>query len=540
MKMKLFLGILLAGIMGLASCSDYLDETPDKSGSAYIYHMDQLYGLMGSVDLYLNSSPTFYNYPGIGDYPFWGNYWQEQYLLSDAVEMIPEYYLYGVGYPSNSLYDVYSFGTEQLIDNSGTMGLTWTPSYERIYRFNTVLENLDKVVQTTEAIHEQVKGEALFGRAYFHFLILEQYCLWNEDAPGIGYRDATDPNGIPDRQTVGYTLSRIYQDLDDAEEALTNAGRSEFDFEHNFRPTVPTVQAFRARVALYRGDYETALANAENALKAHSTLVTFKDDPDYALQTSMQIQLVDSDSVPTGNVLEMKMMLGLYYNTSLAIPAYEELFLPHISCANYYGIIPMSESFYNVWTDKENDARWIHFYGNGYEGLGLGLGKMLFQKDGMYCFPQNPPAWMKKSSYYAYNRFFGYAELMGMTTAEMYLIKAECEARLGVGNPAETLQTLRRTRFYDQAAADNIGGGIQDVLDERYREMGAFWRFYDIKRLNGAENAGIHVIRRIMTDPTDISSVTTIDIAPDDPRWALPFNKQDVDAMGWEQNPGWD
>lgn len=540
MKNKIMLLAALFGMIGLGACSDYLDETPDKSGSAYIYHMDQLYGLMGSVDLYMNAQPTFYQSPGIGDYPSWGNYWQEQYLLSDAVEIIPEYYLYGMGYPSNSMYDIYSFGTERLINTSTTMRLTWTPSYERIYRFNTVLENLDQVIQTTEAIHEQVRGEALFGRAYFHFLILEQYCLWNENAPGIGYRDGTDPDGIPERQTVAYTLSRIYQDLDDAEEALTNAGRTEFDFEHSSRPTVPTVQAFRARVALYRGDYETALANAENALKAHSTLVTFKDDPDYALQTSMQIYLVDSDSVPTGNMIEMKMMTNLYYKTSLAIPEYEELFLPHISCANYYGVVPMSESFYNVWTDKENDARWIHFYGNGYEGLGTGLGKLVFQQEGMYCCPEVLPDWMKASSFYAYNRFFNYAELMGMTTAEMYLIKAECEARLGVGNPAETLKTLRRTRFYTQAAADNIGGSVQEVLDERYREMGAFWRFYDVKRLNGSENANIHVIRRVMTNPADINSVTTIDIAPDDPRWALPFNRQDMESMGWEQNAGWE
>ena len=540
MKNKIILFAALFGMMGLGACSDYLDETPDKSGSAYIYHMDQLYGLMGSVDLYLNGSETFYNLPGVGDYPFWSNYWQEQYLLSDAVEIIPEYYLYGFGYPSNNMYDIYSFGTEELINTSLTMSLTWTPSYERIYRFNTVLENLDRVIQTTEAIREQVRGEALFGRAYFHFLLMEQYCLWDEDAPGIGYREDTNPNGIPERQTVGYTLSRIYQDLDDAEEALTNAGRTEFDFEHSSRPTVPTVQAFRARVALYRGDYETALANAENALKAHGTLVTFKDDPNYALQTSMEVQLVDSDSVPTGDMIEMKMMLGLYYQTSLAIPEYEELFLPHISCGNYYGVVPMSESFYNVWTDKENDARWIHFYGNGYEGLGVGLGKLVFQKDGMYCCPEVLPDWMKESSCYAYNRFFSYAELMGMTTAEMYLIKAECEARLGTGNAAETLKTLRRTRFYSQTAADNIGGSVQEVLDERYREMGAFWRFFDVKRLNGAENAGIHITRRIMTDPTNINSVTTLDIAPDDPRWALPFNRQDMESMGWEQNPGWE
>ena len=127
-----------------------------------------------------------------------------------------------------------------------------------------------------------------------------------------------------------------------------------------------------------------------------------------------------------------------------------------------------------------------------------------------------------------------------MTTAEMYLIKAECEARLGVGDPAEDLKTLRRTRFLNDAAAEDIEGTVQDVLDERLREMGVMWRFFDIKRLNGAENANIHITREILADQTDLNSVMTIDIAPDDPRWALPFYNIEAELMGWEQNPGWE
>ena len=47
MKNKIFLIVtfwIMALILG--ACSDYLDETPNKSGSAYIYHMDQLLSLI--------------------------------------------------------------------------------------------------------------------------------------------------------------------------------------------------------------------------------------------------------------------------------------------------------------------------------------------------------------------------------------------------------------------------------------------------------------------------------------------------------------
>ena len=48
---KIYTIIVLLGAIVLGSCSDFLDETTDKSGSAYIYHMDQLYGLTGSTEI---------------------------------------------------------------------------------------------------------------------------------------------------------------------------------------------------------------------------------------------------------------------------------------------------------------------------------------------------------------------------------------------------------------------------------------------------------------------------------------------------------
>lgn len=543
MKNKILLLAALFGIMGLGACSDFLDETPDKSGSAYIYHMDQLYGLMGSTDLYLFMAPYASSYGGTQ------NYWCELIPLTDAAEYDPEYYVYGLESNAAELYDIYSWGTEYLLEYQYAMAITWTPSWDRIFRCNTVLANLDKVVQTTEAIRNQVEGEARFGRAYYHFLLLIQYCLWNEDAPGIGYRESSDSDGIPDRQTVAYTLSHINEDLDLAEQKLREAGRTEFDFEHNFRPTVPTVQAFRARVALYQGDYETAMQNASAALEAHNTLVTFKDDPEYELFPYQDIYLLNEEKSEVVDTIHTYMMTNLMNRMAEAIPEYEELYLPSMSADYFYGTNPISEKFYNLW-DRENDARWLHFYSarmtlTSASGI-VKSDTLINGTDTTYLYPcidYETQQWLKPWHGYSYLRFnCNYAgSILGMTTAEMYLIKAECEARAGnAAAAAEDLKTLRRTRFYDQTAAENVSGSVQEVLDERFREMGNFFRFYDIKRLNGAENAGIHITREILTDPTDINSVTTLDIAPDDPRWALPFYRYEVERMGWEQNEGWE
>ena len=210
--------IALLGALVMASCSDFLDETTDKSGSAYIYHMDQLYGLTGSIDLYLFERVDVETGEGRSS----GAYLTEALPLTDAVELTPEFYVHGLRASEPTTYESYCWQGETLMTSMWMMW-TWTPVWERIYRFNTVLEYLDKVIQTTEAIHDQVEGEARFGRAYYHFMLLTQYCLWGDDKPGIGYRDNATAGEVPERKTVSYTLERIYEDLRLAEKALTKA-----------------------------------------------------------------------------------------------------------------------------------------------------------------------------------------------------------------------------------------------------------------------------------------------------------------------------
>ncbi len=537
MKCKIFFIALLVGaVTGFTSCGDYLDETPNKSGSAYIYHMDQLYGLTGSVNLYFGNGLEAGNAIDKGEVAF---YMSEPYLMSDAVEITPGYYSHnGVGGvdPIRS-YNIYCW--EKNVKNNEIMDLTWRAAYERIYRFNTVLENLDKVIQTTEIVRNQVEGEARFGRAYYHFMLLTQYCLWNENAPGIGYREGVNPDEIPERRTVGYTISRIYEDLSLAEDCLKKAGRTQFDFASNTRPTIPTVQAFRARVDLYRGNYESALKNANAALDAHGELVDLNTDPYYmTMEMPNSLMLMQEDGSMT---VKSTIMLPMLMNTpGRSFLEYRELFLPNVSTTMMCGSwIPVSESFSELW-DRNTDLRWQKFYNIHYYYL------MMSPIMGYGIVPWASGQYLRELDFHTYCRFYSYGayagQIVGMTTAEMYLIKAECMARTGgvESDVVNVLKTLRRTRFSDTNVADNVGGTVQNVLDERYREMGVFWRFFDIKRLNGAENAGIEIRRKILSDPTDPNSVTELVIPANDLRWALPIYETQCELMGWKQNAGWE
>ena len=523
--------------MAFGSCSDYLDETADKSGNAYIYHMDQLDGLMAQSSLYLGGSESYAQGSA-------GGFMQEQYLMGDGVSVSPDFYSKGKPNLLISMsyaYDIYCWGSRSLKSDDMVGSLTWRNVYAQIYTFNTVLENLDKVQQTTRTTYDQVKGEACFGRAFYHFLLLTQYCRWEDDAPGIGYRDNTLSTAKLNRETVAYTLERIYEDLDSAEMCLTRAGRTDFDFAQKTRPTVPTVCALRARIALYRGDYETALANAENALKGNDELEIIAQSPNYMLQPSLPLNFLDEDGNPVPSemtFIQLPMMAyGLMNQLTVQCP---EIYLPCLSAEYSTWCIPISESFYNLF-DKVYDARWTLFYTSKYSlALALGIAEEVMGTGITWETQQ----WLKPwdmASYWKFYSQWGATNVVGMTTGEMYVTKAECLARAGQeGEAAEVLKTLRRTRFTDQAAADNIGGTVQEVLDERNREMGPFWRFYEAKRLNGAENAGIEIRRQILSTPSDPSSVTELVIPAGDPRWALPFNEVERQLLGWEQNEGWE
>lgn len=264
----------------------------------------------------------------------------------------------------------------------------------------------------------------------------------------------------------------------------------------------------------------------------------------YELFPSTEYHLLDPTDCHIERTVTAKEMVGVNNRGLELIPEYEKLYLPNLNALDYSGNVPISDSFYQLF-DKENDARWIHFY-NDYKTLDFASGILhTIEVEGQTvrnCIKWSDQQWLKPAWCHTYSRFYyGTCSIIGMTTAEMYLIKAECLARSGkTGEAAELLKMLRRTRFMNENAANNIGGNVQDILDERMREMGAEWRFFDIKRLNGAENAGIAIRRKILSDITDPNSVTELVITPDDPRWALPFNPQEAENMGWRQNEGWE
>ncbi len=98
--------------------------------------------------------------------------------------------------------------------------------------------------------------------------------------------------------------------------------------------------------------------------------------------------------------------------------------------------------------DQENDARWIHFYSSCTPFL-MASGSLVETDTNTYEDYISHEKWqrLKPWNLYSYSRFAGNS-LVGMTTAEMYLIKAECEARSGDGNGGRDIENVASHPFY--------------------------------------------------------------------------------------------
>ena len=126
------------------------------------------------------------------------------------------------------------------------------------------------------------------------------------------------------------------------------------------------------------------------------------------------------------------------------------------------------------------------------------------------------------------NRF--YYSTVGLRTAEIYLILAECQARLGdLSGAMSTLSTLRKNRIvgYDPstATANSAKEVMDQIITERRKELlFGFHRFWDLKRLN-TEPEYAKTITRVFPVLTTTVAQQTYTLRPDSRLYIIPFPK---------------
>ncbi|WP_429378345.1 RagB/SusD family nutrient uptake outer membrane protein [Mucilaginibacter sp. UYCu711] len=352
----------------------------------------------------------------------------------------------------------------------------WFYAYRPVFTSNTILEGLGKIAPTAVngSEYNNVKGEALYirGKAF-----LKAIGLWSA---AYDKTNATAQLGIPIRLSSDFNQATVrstqQESYDQIISDLTSAAALlPITPLQVLRPSKPAAYALLARAYLYMGQYDKAGLYADSCLQLNHTLIDFNS-----------------------------------LNTAAAYP-FMKFNAEVINDGQMTNLAPI----------QNTRARVDTLLYNSYDSNDLR--KELFFKisiNGTHVF---------KGSYEG-----GSSPFDGVAIDEVYLMRAECYARLNRTNEAlRDLNTLLVTRFkkgfFSPFIATSSDAALSIILTERRKELlmrGLRWN--DLKRLN-QNGANISLTRNV--------NGQAYILKPNDLKYTLPIPDDIIQLTGMQQNP---
>ncbi|MEJ2901693.1 RagB/SusD family nutrient uptake outer membrane protein [Pedobacter panaciterrae] len=160
-------------------------------------------------------------------------------------------------YFSNNTYPQYQRNAIPIADSRNLQ--LWADSYTVIYMANNILENIDGANAGSENFRRQVRGEALFMRAFCHFYLTNLF----GDVPLITTTDVTVSRSVP-RINQRDVYAQIVEDLKNARTLLATDYR--YSSGERIRVNHFAATAMLARVYLYMGMYQDAEAMSSEVI----------------------------------------------------------------------------------------------------------------------------------------------------------------------------------------------------------------------------------------------------------------------------------
>lgn len=351
----------------------------------------------------------------------------------------------------------------------------WSYIYNIVNVANVVLDNISTINANpqNQAAWNNVKGSALFYRAYSFLQGAFIFCKAYDESSASG------DLGMALRLTSDFNLPSTRSALKDTYKRITDDLKEAAALlpglpQHVLRPSKSATFALLARTYLSMSSYDSCLKYATLALQLKSDLIDYNTlNADAAFPFS-------------------RFNKEVYFDNRIVQPNY-------VNSSRYYGRV--DTILYNSYT--EYDIRKAAFFQVEFPG---------------YSF---------KGSYQRTYPF------VGLATDEVYLMQAECFARLGNKDAALAgLNTLMKTRwkdgFFTPFIASTPGEALSIILTERRKQL-IFrnLRWMDIKRLN-KEGANITLTR--------IINGHTYTLPPNDNRFALALPAVIINMTGMPQN----
>lgn len=359
---------------------------------------------------------------------------------------------------------------------------TYYYSYASISICNLIVEHGPTMSNATSQQRDELIATAKVLRAISYFTLANYYAATYDtntanqllSVPVIESADIDAPS----KQV---SVAEIYNYMiNDVKNALPNLPNQGLTILH---PGKGAAYAFLARLYLQMGNYQDALDNSEKALTYNDKLF---DWTDYYNKNKTQIEDKDNYALKQ-TPMDFSYVENYYFRHEKS---------PNFAAAEYAQQVDRAAAFEKG--DSKFAARW----------------KLRT---------------IVPDTYYA-STMTGFYNTQGLTTVEVYLISAECQARLGnIQKAMDIANKVRKTRIlavnYTDWTAQNSVDAIKKIMQLKRNELIlSIMPFADYRRLN-KETA-------LASTLTKTVNGKTIQLSPTSHLWIMPF------PLGATENPG--
>jgi len=464
MKARSFISIILLG--SLLSCSEFLVVEPDNQVSIK-EQFSTTEGIFQAVNGMYYDFEKFYT----------GKFFIYADLVGGNISFPPAENDRILEIPTAEGIDqVYEF--RDLADDSDMRGI-YPAAYEIINAANLILENTMETNLLTADEKDQLTAEALACRAITHYLVALGYAQhfgYSTDGshPGIVYNTRTITAGVdyPSRLSIAESYQLMLQDLEISLSLFTGTPILPFGPPESYFHAMGTA-GFAARIALQMNDWDNAWRFADTVIQ-HSGLSIMKDTA-----------YIDEWEHPDASLSETVMELSTPKNSDGE---------PSNSVAHEH----------YIYTDVDNYASYVA------SGDLLDLYAENDIRRGMFLealIPTSVNGILENRVYYFTRKFQAEKAAPVVRLSEMFLIRAEAEARRDGGVLSTARIDLNRLRFragLDPLVTDeNL---LEEIFLERRREL-AFENFllFDLARFKKGINREQDCISNVcsLTYPSD-------------------------------------
>jgi len=331
----------------------------------------------------------------------------------------------------------------------------WYISYKIITGVNTVIEAVEKS-PNQDATTQQLLGECYFLRAFCHFNLVRLFgkpFTIDPNAPGIILRNSLGEESKKARATVGEVYESVLADAEKAASLMTQPRGVQYASKE-------AALALLSRVNLYKGDNQKAIDYANQiissgrfALSTKSNYPALFANAQTSAETIFCIAFTTVDDYGKfGSIASMIYSDGNSgWGEEFASSSLRTVMAKHPEDVRWSYIIPLTDAAGNL--QKKNGIEIYYISKFSFQGGSPNLSSPIMFR-----------------------------------LAEMYLNKAEAEAKLGHTQGAlDALDIIRRNRGLEEALYNGIlpsGANVLDIVLEERRVELAFegHRSYDIFR----------------------------------------------------------